>query len=154
MRSVKEGQDVCKQMLAIMDRNKLNIVSAVRTSPVSSAQSFPVASLTPQRRTCRGLQDAHHTSSALAQKNPDWVVYRELVLTTKECMLQVMTIEPKWLVEMAPSFFRKGDPHKPGSKKIQEKLQPLYDYRMASDQDAWRLSKGFHNIRLDFTRDG
>jgi HrpA-like RNA helicase len=36
-----------------------------------------------------------HPSSALFNKNPEWVLYHELVLTTKEYMRNVMTIEPK-----------------------------------------------------------
>jgi ATP-dependent RNA helicase DHX8/PRP22 len=36
-----------------------------------------------------------HPSSALFNKSPEWVLYHELVLTTKEYMRNIMTIEPK-----------------------------------------------------------
>ena len=36
---------------------------------------------------------------------PDYVVYHELVLTTKEYMQCVTAVEPKWLAEMGPMFF-------------------------------------------------
>ena len=47
-----------------------------------------------------------HPSSALFQRQPDWVLYYELVLTSKEYMREVCAIDPKWLVEFAPRFFR------------------------------------------------
>ena len=39
-----------------------------------------------------------HPSSALWNKNPEYIVYHELVMTSKEYMRQVSVIEPKWLV--------------------------------------------------------
>jgi ATP-dependent RNA helicase DHX8/PRP22 len=148
-RTMKKAQDVRKQMLAIMDRYKLDIISAgndmnlVRKAVVSgffshAAKKDPAEGY---KTLSEGTTVYVHPSSALFQKNPDWVIYHELVLTTKEYMRQVMLIEPKWLVELAPNFFRRGDPNKPSSKRYQEKLQPLYDYRMAADPVAWRLSK-------------
>ena len=47
-----------------------------------------------------------HPSSALFQRQPDWVIYYELVLTSKEYMREVCAIDPKWLPEFAPRFFR------------------------------------------------
>lgn len=52
-----------------------------------------------------------HPSSALFNKNPEWVIYHELVLTSKEYMREVCSIEPKWLVDVAPNFFRRADPN-------------------------------------------
>lgn len=46
-----------------------------------------------------------HPTSALFQKSPEWVVYHELVLTSKEYMRNITKIDPKWLVDVAPSFF-------------------------------------------------
>ena len=80
-----------------------------------------------------------HPSSALFQKNPDWVIYHELVLTTKEYMRNVMTIDPKWLIELAPKFFKQGDPTKPSKAKLEQKIEPLFDRR--NPPDSWRISK-------------
>ena len=44
-----------------------------------------------------------------SQELPKWVVYHELVLTTKEFMRQVIAIDPKWLVEIAPHYYKKKD---------------------------------------------
>lgn len=40
---------------------------------------------------------------------PRWVVYHELVLTSKEYMRQVSEIKSEWLVEIAPHFYSKKD---------------------------------------------
>ena len=36
---------------------------------------------------------------------PKWVLYHELVLTSKEYMRQVIEIQPTWLHEAAPHFY-------------------------------------------------
>ena len=36
---------------------------------------------------------------------PDYIVYHELVATTKEYMQCVTAVEPEWLAEMGPAFF-------------------------------------------------
>ena len=52
---------------------------------------------------------------------------------------QVCEIDPKWLVELAPRFFKPADPHKLSRRKRYERIEPLYD-RFADPND-WRLSK-------------
>ena len=61
-------------------------------------------------------------------------------MTSKEYMREVTAIEPKWLVEVAPRFFRMADPANISKRKRQEKIQPLFN-RYTKDQDDWRLSK-------------
>jgi len=68
-----------------------------------------------------------HPSSALFNRTPEWLVYNELVLTTREYCHNVTTIEPKWLVEVAPQFFRVADANKISKRKRQEKIKPLYN---------------------------
>ncbi|ODV90598.1 hypothetical protein CANCADRAFT_108233 [Tortispora caseinolytica NRRL Y-17796] len=48
-----------------------------------------------------------HPSSILAQDKPKWVIYHELVLTTKEFMRMCIKIEPEWLYELAPHYYEK-----------------------------------------------
>lgn len=80
-----------------------------------------------------------HPSSALFNRAPEWLVYHELVLTTREYCHNVTAIEPKWLVEVAPQFFKVADANKISKRKKQEKIEPLYNkYEKA---DEWRLSK-------------
>ncbi|XWS27538.1 hypothetical protein CRYUN_Cryun26dG0124400 [Craigia yunnanensis] len=48
-----------------------------------------------------------HPSGALygLGYTPEYVVYRELILTTKESMQCVTAVEPQWLAELGPMFF-------------------------------------------------
>ena len=80
-----------------------------------------------------------HPSSALFNKNPEWVLYNELVLTSKEYMRNVLAIDAKWLVELAPNYFKQADPTKMSKTKRQEKIEPLFD--RFNPKDSWRLSR-------------
>jgi pre-mRNA-splicing factor ATP-dependent RNA helicase DHX16 len=44
-----------------------------------------------------------------AEELPRWVVYFELVFTTKEYMRQVIEIKPEWLTEIAPHYYKKKE---------------------------------------------
>ena len=49
-----------------------------------------------------------HPSSCLAREEvpPRWVVFHELVETSKEFMRQVIEIEGPWLLEVAPHYYQ------------------------------------------------
>lgn len=68
-----------------------------------------------------------HPSSALFNRNPEWIIYHELILTTREYCHNVTAIEPKWLVEVAPQFFKVADANKISKRKKQEKIEPLFN---------------------------
>jgi ATP-dependent RNA helicase DHX8/PRP22 len=68
-----------------------------------------------------------HPSSALFNRAPEWLVYHELVLTTREYCHNVTAVEPKWLVEVAPQFFKVADSSKISKRKKQEKIEPLFN---------------------------
>lgn len=146
-RSIRRAQDVRKQLVTIMDRYKMDIVSAGKNQKkvqkcVVAGFFTNAAKKDPQegyKTMVEGQPVYIHPSSALFNKNPEWVIYHELVLTTKEYMRNVLTIEPKWLIELAPKFFKQGDPTKLSKAKRQEKIEPLYD--RFNPPNAWRLSK-------------
>lgn len=57
---------------------------------------------------CRTGMPCHlHPTSALygLGYNPDYVVYHELVMTSKEYMQYVTSVDPQWLAELGPMFF-------------------------------------------------
>lgn len=68
-----------------------------------------------------------HPSSALFNRNPEWIIYHELILTTREYCHNVTAVEPKWLVEVAPQFFKVADANKISKRKKQEKIEPLFN---------------------------
>ncbi|GLD91542.1 hypothetical protein PINS_up000075 [Pythium insidiosum] len=53
-----------------------------------------------------------HPSSCLFMRNPPpkWVVYNELVYTSKYYIRSVVIIEKEWLLELAPTFFKRLAP--------------------------------------------
>ncbi|KAI3965131.1 hypothetical protein MKW92_039518 [Papaver armeniacum] len=70
-------------------------------------------------RTVKNPQTVHiHPSSGLAQLLPRWVIYHELVMTTKEYMRQVTELKPEWLVEIAPHYYQLKDVEDVGTKKM------------------------------------
>ena len=50
-----------------------------------------------------------------------------------------MAIEPKWLVELAPRFFKRADAGQLSTAKRRQKIEPLYD--RFNPEGSWRLSK-------------
>lgn len=146
-RSLRRAQDVRKQLLTIMDRYKLDVISAGKNftkirKAIAAGFFFHAARKDPQEgyRTLVENQPVYiHPSSALFQRQPDWVIYYELVMTTKEYMREVTVVDPKWLVELAPRFFKVADPTKLSKRKRQERIEPLYD--RYHEPNSWRLSK-------------
>jgi pre-mRNA-splicing factor ATP-dependent RNA helicase DHX16 len=58
-------------------------------------------------RTVKQQQSVQiHPTSSLKEKTPRWLCYFELVFTTKEFMRQVSEIESKWLLEVAPHYYK------------------------------------------------
>lgn len=61
---------------------------------------------------CRtGMKCNLHPTSALfgAGFTPDYVVYHELIMTSKEYMQCVTSVDPFWLAELGPMFFSVRD---------------------------------------------
>ncbi|CAE6462417.1 unnamed protein product [Rhizoctonia solani] len=146
-RSMRRAQDVRKQLLGIMDRYKHDIISSgkdynrVRRA-ICSGFFRNAAKKDPQegyKTLVEGTPVYIHPSSALFNRNPEWVIYNELLLTTREYCHTVTAIEPKWLVEVAPQFFKVADANKISKRKKQEKIEPLYN--KYEKPDEWRLSK-------------
>ncbi|EDQ91696.1 uncharacterized protein MONBRDRAFT_17513 [Monosiga brevicollis MX1] len=146
-RSLKRAQDVRKQMVAIMDRHKLDIVSCGKAykrvqMAITSGFFRNAAKKDPQEgfRTLVDQQAVYvHPSSSLWQRQPEWLVYHELVLTTKEYMRTVTAIDPRWLTELAPSFFRVADPTKMSKRKRNEIIEPLFN--KYEEPNSWRISR-------------
>ncbi|KAL4445702.1 hypothetical protein ABPG74_006253 [Tetrahymena malaccensis] len=146
-RTIKRAQDIRKQLIGIMDRYHLPVQSCgknyAKIRKAICAGFFNHAAKKDRNEGYKTIIDNHtvniHPTSALFQKQPDWVVYHELVLTTKEYMRNISSIEPKWLVEVAPKFFQNVNPHVLSKAKKAEKLESLST--KSGDNEAWRLSK-------------
>ncbi|VDN52257.1 unnamed protein product [Dracunculus medinensis] len=147
IRTLKRAQDIRKQLLSIMDRLKLNTVSCGKDvqriqKAICSGFFRNAAKRDPQEgyRTLVDGQNVYiHPSSAIFQNQPEWVVYHELIMTTKEYMREVTAIDPKWLVEFAPSFFKMGDNTKLSAFKKNQTINPFHNKH--EDPNAWRITR-------------
>ncbi|KAK7109917.1 ATP-dependent RNA helicase DHX8-like isoform X1 [Littorina saxatilis] len=157
IRTLKRAQDVRKQMLGIMDRHKLDVVTCgkntARVQKAICSGFFRNAAKKDPQEGYRTIVDSQvcyiHPSSALFNRQPDWVIYHELVLTTKEYMREVTAMDPKWLVEFAPKFFRFSDPTKLSKQKKQQKIEPLYN--KYEEPNSWRISRAFRKFHTKVT---
>lgn len=145
-RAMRRAQDVRRQLLGIMERYQLPLTSShtnydlVRKAITSGF--FSHAARKDPKEGYRTLADGQqiyiHPSSALFNRAPEWVVYHELVLTTKEYMRDVCSIDPRWLVDVAPHFFKKAEAGL-SSRQRGEKIEPLFN--RYEEANAWRLSR-------------
>ena len=145
-RQMKRAGDVRKQLVDIMKRYRHSIVSCGRNTmkvrqALCSGFFRNSARKDPQegyKTLIEGTPVYMHPSSALFGKPSEHVIFHTLVLTTKEYMQQSTSIEPKWLVEAAPTFFKVAPSDKLSKRKKAERIQPLHN-KFASEDD-WRLS--------------
>ena len=134
-RSMRRVQDVRKQLLGIMDRYKHDILSAGRDNnrvrrAICSGFFRNSAKKDPQeglKTLVEGTPVYVHPSSALFNRAPEWCIYHELILTTRVYCQNVLAIEPEWLIEVAPQFFKVADAKKIRKGQRQEKAEPLFN---------------------------
>lgn len=118
-RSLTRARDVRDQLARLCDRVEVNISTAGSTNliPIQKAITagfFPNAARLQRGgdsyRTVKNGQTVYlHPSSTLFEVNPKWIIYFELVLTSKEYMRSNMPLQPDWLVEVAPHYHKKKD---------------------------------------------
>jgi pre-mRNA-splicing factor ATP-dependent RNA helicase DHX16 len=118
-RSLSRARDVRDQLAKLCDRVEVNITSCgsnnlVPIQKAITAGFFPNAARLQRGgdsyRTVKNGQTVYlHPSSTLFDVNPKWVIYYELVLTSKEYMRSNMPLQPEWLVEVAPHYHKKKD---------------------------------------------
>ncbi|KAJ5218329.1 Pre-mRNA-splicing factor ATP-dependent RNA helicase-like protein cdc28 [Penicillium cinerascens] len=118
-RSLTRARDVRDQLAKLCDRVEVTISTCGATNiiPIQKAITagfFPNAARLQRGgdsyRTIKTGQGVYlHPSSTLFEVNPRWVIYYELVLTSKEYMRSNMPLQAEWLVEVAPHYYKKKD---------------------------------------------
>ncbi|PHH71444.1 hypothetical protein CDD82_6503 [Ophiocordyceps australis] len=145
-RSMRRAKDVRDQLVGIMQRYKHALVSCGRDTQAvrralcagffrNAARKDPTEGY---KTLIEGTPVYLHPSSALFGKHAEWVVYHTLVLTTKEYMHCTTSIEPRWLVDAAPTFFKVAPSDRLSKRRAAERIQPLYN--KFAGEDDWRLS--------------
>ncbi|CAG9798071.1 unnamed protein product [Chironomus riparius] len=125
-RSMKRARDVREQLVNLMQRVEIDIVSGVTESinirkAITSGYFYHIAKFSKggHYKTVKHNQTVMiHPNSALFEDLPRWVLYHELVFTTKEFMRQVIEIESKWLLEVAPHYYKAKELEDSTNKKM------------------------------------
>ena len=147
-RNMARVRDVRDQLLQIFKRHKLPVISCGRNT-IKVRQTLcegffrNAARKSPEGNYTTLVESTPvylHPSSALFGKPAEHVIYHSLVETTKEYMHMVSVIEPKWLVEAAPTFFKVAGQEAGmlSKRKKAERIQPLHN--KFAGEDDWRLS--------------
>jgi len=113
-RSMKRARDIRDQLENLLDRVEIEIASnALDTDKIRKAITagyfYHTARLSKggNYKTVKHNQQVMiHPNSSLFEDLPRWVIYHELVFTTKEYMRNTIEIENKWLLEVAPHYYK------------------------------------------------
>eukprot|EP00884_Botryococcus_braunii_P008381 jgi/Botrbrau1/17544/Bobra.0864s0003.1 len=126
VRSMKRARDIREQVIGLMERVEIELESnlgdhdAIRKS-IAAGFFYNTARLQKNGsyRTVKNPQTVNiHPSSGLQEVLPRWVVYQELVMTSKAYMRTVSEIKPEWLIEIAPHYYSKKELTDESAKKM------------------------------------
>uniref|UniRef100_A0A4W3GFA9 RNA helicase n=1 Tax=Callorhinchus milii TaxID=7868 RepID=A0A4W3GFA9_CALMI len=127
-RSMRRARDVREQLEGLLERIEVELRSAAGDTvlvrkAVTAGFFYHTARLTRSGyKTVKHQQGVFvHPNSSLFETQPRWLIYHELVFTTKEFMRQVIEIDSAWLLEVAPHYYRSRDLEDAGSKKMPRK---------------------------------
>jgi len=116
IKSLRKVREVRAQLRDIMEQQKVKLCSVppnrydlVRKAIVSGyfTNASKIKGIGDYINLRTGIPCKVHPSSALFALGyaPDFIVYHELVMTSKEYMNCVTAVDPHWLAEMGPMFF-------------------------------------------------
>ncbi|KAM6994732.1 pre-mRNA-splicing factor ATP-dependent RNA helicase DHX16 isoform 1-T1 [Tautogolabrus adspersus] len=127
-RSMRRARDVRDQLEGLMDRIEVEVVSSQGDSlpirkAVTAGYFYHTARLSKGGyKTVKHQQTVYvHPNSSLFEEQPRWLIYHELVFTTKEFMRQVIEIDSGWLLEVAPHYYKSKELEDSSSKKMPRK---------------------------------
>jgi pre-mRNA-splicing factor ATP-dependent RNA helicase DHX15/PRP43 len=115
-RAMKSADNVRSQLMRIANRYDMNLRSTEFTSrdyylnirkAILSGYFMQVAHLERKGSylTVKDNQEVSLHPSTCLDNKPQWVVYNEFVLTTKNYIRTCTTVEGAWLIEIAPHYF-------------------------------------------------
>ncbi|KAJ2953700.1 hypothetical protein O0L34_g1317 [Tuta absoluta] len=125
-RSMKRARDVREQLVGLMERVEIEMVSSMSDDAnirkaITAGYFYHIAKFSKggHYKTVKHNQTVMiHPNSALFEELPRWVIYHELVFTSKEFMRQVTEIESKWLLEVAPHYYKSKELEDSTNKKM------------------------------------
>ncbi|KAJ8039315.1 Pre-mRNA-splicing factor ATP-dependent RNA helicase DHX16 [Holothuria leucospilota] len=125
-RSMRRARDVRDQLVGLLERVEIELTSnsmdtvAIRKA-VTAGFFYHTAKFSKggSYKTVKHQQSVMiHPNSSLFEEQPRWLIYHELVFTTKEFMRQVIEIENQWLLEVAPHYYKAKELEDGSSRKM------------------------------------
>ncbi|KAL5198300.1 hypothetical protein ABZP36_001812 [Zizania latifolia] len=148
VKGLRKAREVRSQLLDILKSLKIPLTSChmewdVVRKAICSAYFHNAARLkgVGEYVNCRNGMPCHlHPSSALygLGYTPDYTVYHELVLTAKEYMQCVTSVDPQWLAELGPMFF-----------SVKEADTSLLDHKKRQKDDKTAMEEEMEKLRQD-----
>ncbi|XP_020581286.1 LOW QUALITY PROTEIN: pre-mRNA-splicing factor ATP-dependent RNA helicase DEAH7-like [Phalaenopsis equestris] len=148
VKGLRKAREVRSQLLDILKTLKIPLTSCgmdwdVVRKAICSAYFHNSARLkgVGEYVNCRNGMPCHlHPSSALygLGYTPDYVVYHELILTTKEYMQCATAVEPQWLAELGPMFF-----------SIKESDTSMLEHKKRKREEKTAMEAEMENLRKD-----
>ncbi|XP_072405879.1 pre-mRNA-splicing factor ATP-dependent RNA helicase DHX16 [Chiloscyllium punctatum] len=128
-RSMRRARDVRDQLEGLMERIEVEMKSSAGDNvlirkAITAGFFYHTARLTRTGyKTVKHQQAVYvHPNSSLFEEQPRWLIYHELVFTTKEFMRQVIEIDSGWLLEVAPHYYKSKELQDAASKKMPKKV--------------------------------
>lgn len=153
VKSMRKVREVRQQLKDIMGQQKMKLVSCgtewdVVRKCICSSFFLQAARLKGigEYINCRTGMPCHlHPTSALFGMGytPDYVVYHELVMTTKEYMQCVTAVDGHWLAELGPMFYSVRESGR-SRHRVQRDHQSQMEQEMALAEQQFRRRKEEH----------
>ncbi|XP_069491425.1 pre-mRNA-splicing factor ATP-dependent RNA helicase DHX16 [Ambystoma mexicanum] len=128
-RSMRRARDVREQLEGLMERIEVEMTTCDQDSvpirkSITAGFFYHTARLTRSGyKSVKHHQTVFvHPNSSLFEEQPRWLIYHELVFTTKEFMRQIIEIDSSWLLEVAPHYYKSKELEDTASKKMPKKV--------------------------------
>uniref|UniRef100_T1J2J4 RNA helicase n=1 Tax=Strigamia maritima TaxID=126957 RepID=T1J2J4_STRMM len=153
VKAMRKVREVRQQLKDIMDQQKMKVMSCgttwdlVRKCICSSYfhQAARLKGIGEYVNSRTGMPCHIHPTSALFGMGytPDYVIYHELVMTTKEYMQCVTAVDGLWLAELGPMFYSVKESAKSRLEKYKQSQKNLnaMEEEMALAQEQLRVRK-------------
>ncbi|XP_059657311.1 pre-mRNA-splicing factor ATP-dependent RNA helicase DEAH7-like [Cornus florida] len=146
VKGLRRAREVRSQLLDILKTLKIPLKSCgpdwdIVRQAICSAYFHNSARLkgVGEYANCRNGIPCHlHPSSALygLGYTPDYVIYHELILTTKEYMQCATSVEPQWLAELGPMYF-----------KVKDSDTSMLEHKKKQKQEKTAMEEEMENLR-------
>jgi len=124
-RSLKRARAIRDQLEGLLERVEIEPKSSTDTvairKAIASGYFYNLATMDKGGRY-KTVKHRHtvqvHPNSCLFEERPRWLIYYELVFTSKEFMRESIEVESKWIAEVAPHYYQMKELEDSSNKKM------------------------------------